>query len=86
MSDTRLFQDIVGVIPDGIVLEHGAAVQGDTPFIAFGLYVKGPELSRKPCFIGYIPGGKVVSVEAQYVRVQLSPDQKKALAEVVMTT
>lgn len=88
MSDAKLFHEIVGVIPDGTALEgSGAAVRGDTPFIAFGLWLQGPdERVRKPMFIGYIPGGKVVSVLASALRVQLTTEMKKALAEVVMTT
>jgi hypothetical protein len=81
----KLFQTFAGVIPVGTSMYGGTNVTSDTPFLAMGLW-HDSNTGGTPYLLCMVQGGKILSVKAEYVRVELTDDMKKALAEVVLTS
>lgn len=79
----KLFQSFAGIVRQhGLV--NGTAMVADTPFLALGLFM--PKDSNQPMFLAMLQGGIVGMVGIHDVRIELTDDMKKALAEVVLTS
>jgi len=81
----KLFQTFAGVIPSGSALYGGSNVVSDTPFLAMGLW-HDSNTGGTPYLLCMVQGGKILSLKAEQVRVELTDEMKKALAEVVLTS
>jgi hypothetical protein len=81
----KLFHDIKGVIPQhSVTVDSSYNMTSDTPFVAVGLYVN-PQ-TGKAVLLCAVQGGKILSIHASDVRVNLSEEMKKSLAEVILTS
>lgn len=80
----KLFHDLKGVIPKNNATFEGTMVQSDTPFVAVGVYVHPG--SHKAVLLCAVQGGQILSMYADAVRINLSEEMKKSLAEVILTS
>jgi len=83
----KLFYDIRGIIPmHTVTVDDQSQITSDTPFVAIGMYVNAGEAPNKAIILCAVQGGKILSIRASNLRVNLGDDMKKALAEVILTS
>lgn len=81
----KLFQVFAGVIPANTPLWGGThTLASDTPFLAMGLWKE--EGNQQPWMLCMVQGGRILSARIGDVRVDLSDEMKRALAQVVLTS
>lgn len=81
----KLFHDIKGVIPThAVTVDNSFNVTSDTPFVAVGMYVRHD--NNKAVLMCAVQGGQILAVYAHDVRINLSEEMKKSLAEVILTS
>lgn len=79
----KLFQTFAGVAKQHSMV-NGSTLIADTPFLAMGLFL--PTGAGEPKLIVMMQGGVMATVNLPDVRVELTDEMKKALAEVVLTS
>jgi hypothetical protein len=83
----KLFHDIRGIIPmHTVTVDDQAQITSDTPFVAVGMYVNAADSPNKAVILCAVQGGKILSIRAANLRINLSDDMKKSLAEVILTS
>lgn len=84
----KLFHDIKGIIPQHTVPLNGTSVPADTPFVAVGIYVDRHNNSEPhtAVILCAVQGGVILQVRAAQLRINLSEEMKKSLAEVILTS
>jgi hypothetical protein len=83
----KLFYDIRGIIPmHTVTVDDQGSVASDTPFVAVGMYVNASDTPNKAIILCAVQGGKILSIRASNLRINLGDDMKKALAEVILTS
>jgi hypothetical protein len=78
----RLFQTFAGVVKKDCPI-NGILAPADTPFLAMGLFVPS---SNNPQLVIMLQGGIMGQVNISDVRIEMTDDMKKALAEVVLSS
>lgn len=77
----KLFQSFAGTVNQHAMV-NGGPVPAETPFLALGIFV--PSNSSDPKMLVMLQGGTIATVALCDIKVDLSDDMKKALAEVVL--
>jgi hypothetical protein len=82
----KLFHDIKGVIPQHVSAINTGTVQSDTPCVAIGMFVDESSGVHQAVILCAVQGGKILQVHASDLRINLSEEMKKSLAEVILTS
>lgn len=79
----KLFQSFAGTARQH-ALVNGSSLPADTPFLAMGIFL--PKDSSEPKLLVMLHGGTLGTIALTDVRIEMSDDMKKALAEVVLAS